>query len=330
MPLVQFGPEASTLTVCPACRGELQQAGGRFHCANPECNCSADFPQVGSQPVLIDFENSIFERSPFENRRGESVIARDVTRNKLRSRFGRILMGTNKTATYFIEEFSRAAKALNSRPKILVVGGGTIGNGVANLYNDQNLDIFSIDVFVSPFTTLVADGHQLPFRDGSFEGVWVQAVLEHVIDPQIVVAEIHRVLIPNGVVYADTPFMQQVHEKAYDFTRFTLSGHRWLFRHFTHIASGASGGAGTAAVWSAKYLIRSITRNSNAGTATMFIMSWLRLFDRFKSRYNNDAASGVYFFGTRAETAISPKEMVTFYETQAAGWHPPTRSSHPT
>src|SRR5207237_664581 len=34
---------------------------------------------------------------------------------------------------------------------------------------------------------------------------------------------------PLVLVLGDTPFMQQVHEGAYDFTRFALSGHRWLF-----------------------------------------------------------------------------------------------------
>ncbi|CAH2407660.1 hypothetical protein MES5069_620012 [Mesorhizobium escarrei] len=33
--------------------------------------------------------------------------------------------------------------------------------------------------------------------------------------------------------------MQQVHEGAYDFTRFTELGHRWLFRRFETISRGA-------------------------------------------------------------------------------------------
>jgi len=57
-----------------------------------------------------------------------------------------------------------------------------------------------------------------------FDAVWIQAVLEHVLDPVRVVAEIHRVLRPGGLVYSEIPFMQEVHEGAYDFTRFRLSG----------------------------------------------------------------------------------------------------------
>ena len=44
-------------------------------------------------------------------------------------------------------------------------------------------------------------------------------------------------------------FMQQVHERAYDFTRFTQSGHRWLFRRFSEVSAGPVGGAGVALAW---------------------------------------------------------------------------------
>ena len=65
-------------------------------------------------------------------------------------------------------------------------------------------------------------------------------------NPIRVVAGVERVLKPNGVVYAETPFMQQVHEGAYDFTRFTELGHRWLWRRFSTIARGPLGGRAVA------------------------------------------------------------------------------------
>ncbi len=76
--------------------------------------------------------------------------------------------------------------------------------------------------------------------------------------------EIHRVLKDDGIVYADTPFMQQVHEGAYDFTRFTLSGHRWLFKNFALLDS---------TVWSAapvlaRELVGSLCRRADAGAAS--------------------------------------------------------------
>jgi SAM-dependent methyltransferase len=182
----------------------------------------------------------------------------------------------------------------------------------------MSIDLVGTDIYPSSNTTIVADGHALPFIDASFDGVWIQAVLEHVLDPPIVVAEIYRVLRPGGLVYADTPFMQPVHEKAYDFTRYTVSGHRWLFRNFTMLDAGASaGGAGTALRWSVQYLVRSLTGSHAVGKAVSLVLFWTRFLDRAgKRRPNADAASGVYFFGSKAVAPIRPHDMISFYEQQ--------------
>jgi len=81
--------------------------------------------------------------------------------------------------------------------------------------------------------------HTIFFDASSFDGVIIQAVLEHVVEPNHCVEEIHRVLKENGLVYSETPFMQQVHLGRYDFTRFTHLGHRRLFRKFKEICGGA-------------------------------------------------------------------------------------------
>ena len=106
---------------------------------------------------------------------------------------------------------------------------------------------------------LICDAHDIPFADGSFDAVIAQAVLEHVVDPHRCVAEIHRVLNAQGVVYAETPFMQQVHAGRYDFARFTHLGHRRLFRMFQEIDSGAVCGPGMALAWSYQYFLMSFT-----------------------------------------------------------------------
>ena len=90
----------------------------------------------------------------------------------------------------------------------------------------------------------IADAHNIPIVNEYFDCVIIQAVLEHVLRPNQVVNEIFRVLKANGIVYSETPFLQQVHEGPYDFTRFTESGHRYLFKNFELIKSGASDGAG--------------------------------------------------------------------------------------
>ena len=121
------------------------------------------------------------------------------------------------------------------------------------------------------------------------------------------VAEIHRVLRPGGVVYAETPFLQQVHEGAYDFTRFTDSGHRYLFRDFERIDSGQVAGAGTALRWSIGYFVRALTRSVALGRIASLAFFWLSYLDRFLDpAHSLDAASSVFFLGRKAADPMTP------------------------
>ena len=65
----------------------------------------------------------------------------------------------------------------------------------------------------------------------------------------------YRVLKYDGLVYAETPFMQQVHMGKYDFHRFTHLGHRRLFRDFSQIESGVMCGLGMALACGYYYFI---------------------------------------------------------------------------
>jgi SAM-dependent methyltransferase len=150
--------------------------------------------------------------------------------------------------------------------------------------------------------------------DGAFDGVWVQAVLQHVLVPDEVVAEVHRVLKPDGLVYAETSFMQSVCERGFDFIRYTRSGHRWLFRNFAEVASGNVGGPGQSAVWALRYLFRGLFRSEKIATLLSLAVFPLRFLDRLiPADFASDAANGVWFLGRRSETALSPREMPGYY-----------------
>lgn len=313
--------ELKDIVRCPRCLSPLRSLTGQnILCSNAQCiYATQSFPTAAGQPVLIDFEQSIFERNAYEGGRG-SVLPRDDSVKGPLSRARRALLGKNNVALKIATQLLDALSQRNGRAQVLVIGGGAMGSGAKELYASEKIDVVGTDVYASPFTRLVADGHCLPFTDECFDAVWIQAVLEHVLDPAAVVAEIFRVLRSDGLVFADTPFMQQVHEEAYDFTRFTLSGHRWLFRRFEQIDAGATGGAGTAALWSMRYLLRALGFGNKGASVLSLPLLWLRFFDGItRHRPNLDAASGIYFFGRKSVKTLHPRDLVAYYEWQRSG-----------
>lgn len=302
---------------CPRCSSPIRDLEWRPFCSNADCEyAETGFPVNGGQPVLIDFATSIFDREMYDNDNA-SVLQRDVTRRSVGSRLHQFGFGRNPIAASNCAKFIDLLKQEAERPTVLVIGGGVIGSGTDELYSDSSIELVGTDVYASPHTTLVADAHRLPFDDGVFDGVWVQAVLEHVLEPASAVSEIHRVLRRDGLVYAETPFMQQVHERAYDFSRFTQSGHRWLFRRFSEISAGPIGGAGVALLWSIRYFCRALGAGDKLSRLISLPFFWIRFLDLFaRGRAVTDAASGVFFLGRRAEQAIEPHAMPKYYDRQ--------------
>lgn len=70
----------------------------------------------------------------------------------------------------------------------------------------------------------------IPFKDEAFDSAVCFQVLEHVPEPARTLAELQRVLRPDGVLYMTTPFLWMVHEEPWDFYRYTEFGLRALLK----------------------------------------------------------------------------------------------------
>ena len=306
--------DIAALLRCPRCRSTIEREPLR--CAGRACVYhQAGFPRASGQPVLIDFDDSVIRRETFEAGPG-IVYERRHRQSRLGAFLDRLIQGRSRVSADKIATFVRLVPP---HGRILVIGGGSRGGGTEGLYDSAH-SVIGTDVYASPFTQVVSDGHALPFADASFDGVLIQAVLEHVLEPVRVVAEIHRVLKPDGLVYAETPFMQQVHEAAYDFTRFTLSGHRWLFRRFEEIEAGPTATSGAALLWAITFFLRSLGASPRLRTALTAPFFWVRVLERFATPGPaQDAASGFYFIGRRSETSLRPSDMPGYYEAKQRG-----------
>lgn len=108
-----------------------------------------------------------------------------------------------------------------------------IGGAGRDVDGYVNLDLFSV-----PGVDVAADAELLPFRSGLFQRVECDAVLEHVRDPQRVMAEMGRVLKPGGYAHLVTPFCHPFHEYPKDYRRFTLDGLKQLAGPLEVVAEG--------------------------------------------------------------------------------------------
>lgn len=300
--------EFSHILRCPITGAPVRMAGD--HLVAESSEPSPSYPIVNGLPLLVDFDQSVLQ--PDVARSLASSVPRPEQKG-LRWLLTQLVSPPNRhTATNVLH--LRTMLADKAKPRVLVIGGGTVGQGLQTLYQDPNIEVISFDIYGSQSVQFIADAHQIPLLDGSCDAVVIQAVLEHVIDPHRVVQEIGRVLAPQGLVYAETPFLQHVHEGAYDFTRFTESGHRHLFRQFDVVRSGSTAGAGTQLLWAIDYFVRGLTRSRALGKCMKILFFWLIHLDRFiPEPHNSDAASGVFFMGRKSNQAASPKDIIRFY-----------------
>lgn len=306
--------EIKKILICPRSGRPLVQEGESFMPLTDEKSSKIRYRSVSGQPVLVDFDDSVLDENEMFMRDGGSVLQRRQSRLKRWIKGFLLHPDVNRLAGRIAQQFAQMLKEKGKRPRLLMVGAGGKGIGTDVFYDDPDIQVIGFDIYASPLTHFIADAHQIPIETGSVDGVWIQYVLEHVLDPWRVVGEIRRVLSNEGLLCAETPFLQQVHEGAYDFVRFTHSGHRWLFRDFTEIKSGIAMGPGVHLLWTLEHNVRGIFRSRAMGQAAKLVLFWLQFLEKIiPVGYCFDNASSFYFLGSKANTALQPKNIVGYY-----------------
>lgn len=312
-------PNSARALQCPSCTSACSDGISAEQIVCPHCN--AAYPIIAGIPIMIDEQKSIFSQSDFLQ---PKQLFFDLSRwGKIRAFAATLLpsMGTSSSKKHF-SSFEKLLfqQQSTARPRVLILGGSVLGRGMKKFANNTSIDFVHSDVSFGPKTEIVLDAHAIPYTEQSFDAVIAQAVLEHVIDPQQCVQEVWRVLKPDGLVFSATPFMQQVHGGAYDFTRFSRGGQRKLFDRFIEIQSGPSAGSGSVMAWSYQYLLLGLFGYTPLMRYLIKAFAritgfWMKYFDYMElwNPYRSDGASAIYFIGKKSDTNISDRDIVIHY-----------------
>ena len=214
------------------------------------------------------------------------------------SRFLSIFMGCPYPAQRWKKAVKRVLRELGREARILDLGSGL---------DRRTPNTINLEIEATPNVDVLGDGHKLPFKDGVFDAVISEAVLEHVQDPNRVVSEMHRVLKPGGYVCAAVPFLQGFHASPHDYQRYTVPGFNHLFSAFTHIEGGACAGPTTSLHWIFREYVGLLFSFGNLLLAKLIslVVGWLTFpavwldYLLIHNRHAHILASAVYFIGKK-------------------------------
>ena len=108
-------------------------------------------------------------------------------------------------------------------------------------------EVVGVDVY-EPFVQLFrkrhprvscvcADAHHLPFTKGRFDAVVLSEVLDHVVDPRVVLSEVKRVLRPGGTLIISLDELSFVFRIVWWFWIRVDPGKVWWGAHLHHFTS---------------------------------------------------------------------------------------------
>jgi SAM-dependent methyltransferase len=233
------------IAACPACHSALEWPDLR--CAA----CGARYERVEGVPVLAVTPVPAAVPRPAER-------IRRLVRPVLSQKFAAAAL-----VERFVGSFGPDAVVIN-------IGSGT---------QDYGPTVVNLDIAPLESVDVVGHAEALPFGDASCDGCVLQAVLEHVEDAGRVLAEIHRVLVPDGRVLVDVPFIQGYHAAPRDYRRFTAEGLKSEVerRGFTVEAAGISVGPASAmAAVTAEFLALLLSgRSVRAYRLARLVTSWI-------------------------------------------------------
>ena len=175
--------EVKKILICPRSGHPLVQEGEFFTPLDDGKSTKIRYRSVSGQPVLVDFDDSVLDENEISERNGVSALPRRETRVRNWIKGSLLHPDANRLAGSMAWKFAQKLKAKVKKPRLLMIGAGVKGIGTNVFYDDPDIQVIGFDIYASSLTHFIADAHRIPIEAGSVDGVWIQYVLEHVLEP---------------------------------------------------------------------------------------------------------------------------------------------------
>jgi len=223
--------QLSKILICPKCKSELNEL---------ECSdCGEHYKKHGDVPIFID---DIEIGAVAQHQKGPaSTVKRSLKRFFcfLKPPHHSVYFKNLKSSHGEGPELEKFLSDYNEDD--IIVNIGSSSKKIPGVYN--------LDIAYYPNIDIVADAHELPFKDGSLDAVVIKNVFEHLRDPAKVRKELQRVVKEGGRIYAKVPFMQPFHAVPDDYQRYSINGLYEFFKDFKIVEEGISVGPSSALAW---------------------------------------------------------------------------------
>jgi ubiquinone/menaquinone biosynthesis C-methylase UbiE len=269
------------------------------------------FPVVNGIPILLP-SHSVFSAPDVASDR-ETFFNHTENRWKrtLRKKLPRLTGNPARTRIYaHIESLIRS---LPAPARGLQIGAGETAAIMNRRFNAVEWLHTDVDLLGKPH--LVADVTGLPVPDESFDIVFADNVLEHVIDIGQAARELQRVLRVGGVIVAGIPFVYPFHGVPYDFYRVTPCGIRALFSQteLLHIHRGSGAWSALGLLLSTRMVEAFQQRQARmaAGVVSRLLFAWMKYLDGTTNGIANmTSCAGVVYIGRKTPRTFTPREMM--------------------
>lgn len=136
---------------------------------------------------------------------------------------------SRKNLNYFLN-LSIDKYKIKKKENIFFIGAGGF---LQDFIKSKKVNVKSLDIDPKRNPDIVCDITDMKnFKDNSVDVIFCLEVLEHVSNPFLAISEMRRVLKKDGILIGSTPFIFPMHDKPYDFFRYTKFGLKKLFEDF--------------------------------------------------------------------------------------------------